>query len=123
MPGIVSIKITMFILGLTVSISAHVKIITRTIFFTQSSFMDIMMRKEYLKRLSRIYQEIMKKNQCLTIRELEINGKDLIEDGMMPGKAIGEILSKLLGEVLEEPDKNKKEILLKESRKLRGMEA
>ena len=80
-------------------------------------------KKEYLKRLSRIYQEIMKKNQCLTIRELEINGKDLIEDGMMPGKAIGEILSKLLGEVLEEPDKNKKEILLKESRKLRGMEA
>lgn len=70
---------------------------------------------EKLQRLSRaekMYQEIRKKDQCLSLRELKVNGRDLIEAGFRPGKALGEILDYLLDRVLEEPEKNEKELLL-----------
>lgn len=66
----------------------------------------------YVDSYERMYREILEKQQCLTIRELAVNGKDLIEAGMNPGKEIGEMLKELLKLVLEEPWKNTKEELL-----------
>ena len=40
--------------------------------------------------------------------------KDLIQAGMKPGKELGEVLKKFLEIVLEEPEKNTKEVLLQE---------
>lgn len=76
-------------------------------------------KKEYLKGLSALYHQILEKKECLTIRELAVNGKDLIEDGMKPGKEMGEMLGKLLEYVLENPEANQKESLLAYSRELR----
>ena len=43
-----------------------------------------------------------------------MDGKDLIQAGMKPGKELGEVLKKFLEIVLEEPEKNTKEALLQE---------
>lgn len=51
---------------------------------------------------------------------LAVSGSDLIADGMQPGKQIGVVLQALLELVIEQPEYNTKEILLEQSRKLRG---
>ena len=61
-----------------------------------------------------IYEQIMAKRQCLSIKELAVTGTDLIADGMQPGKAIGETLKQLLEYVLEHPEDNTKEKLMEQ---------
>lgn len=68
---------------------------------------------DYLAEYQRIYQEIMEKNQCLTLKELAVKGGDLIELGMKPGKELGEALEKMLQLVLNTPEDNTREKLLK----------
>ena len=75
-----------------------------------------------LKELTALYHTILEKQQCLCIKDLKISGKDLIEDGMKPGKEMGEILAKLLELVLEEPQRNEREWLIGKSRELRNTE-
>ncbi len=66
-----------------------------------------------------IYQEILKKEQCLSIKGLAIGGRELVADGMKPGREIGLVLEELLNQVLEEPERNTRDYLLEYSRKLR----
>lgn len=66
----------------------------------------------YVDAYEKMYDEIIEKGQCLTLKELAVTGSDLIKLGMKPGKVIGETLNDLLQVVLEYPEKNKKEILL-----------
>ncbi|MFR5602382.1 MAG: polynucleotide adenylyltransferase, partial [Lachnospiraceae bacterium] len=44
---------------------------------------------------------------------LAVTGRDLIAFGLKPGKEIGEQLNRLLEYVLEYPEKNEKELLLR----------
>lgn len=48
----------------------------------------------------------------MSVKELALDGRDLIGVGVPQGKQIGEILNSLLETVLEEPQKNTKETLL-----------
>lgn len=61
--------------------------------------------------VEQIYQEINREEVPLSIRELAISGSDLIELGMDQGPQIGVVLHHLLEVVLEDPDRNTKEIL------------
>lgn len=73
-------------------------------------------REEKLARLSAVsalYEEIMEKGQCISLKTMALTGRDLIDAGYAPGKELGEILERLLVHVLENPEDNKKEILLK----------
>lgn len=73
-----------------------------------------LLRQEKLRTLldtQQIYYRILEANQCLSLKELAVNGKDLIALGIKPGKELGEILQALLDWVLEHPEDNKKEIL------------
>lgn len=54
-------------------------------------------KAEYLKEYEEIYEQIMAKKQCLSIKELAVTGTDLIADGMQPGKVIGETLKATFG--------------------------
>ena len=65
-----------------------------------------------LEKLEGLYQEILEKDEAVSVKELAVDGKDLITSGVKQGKQIGEILSELLEIVLEEPEKNTKEALL-----------
>ncbi len=67
---------------------------------------------ETVAHIERIYREIMMQNQCLTLKDLAVSGRDLIAAGMQPGKAMGETLNRLLELVLENPEYNTKEYLL-----------
>lgn len=77
-------------------------------------------REEKLQKLEesrRLYEEIMEKQECISLKTLAVSGKDLIEAGMKPGKELGQTLEHLLEIVLEEPEKNTKEYLLSKIRK------
>ncbi len=68
---------------------------------------------EALEEIRRIYEKILEDRQCVSLRTLAVTGKDLIEAGMEPGKEIGRTLEKLLQIVLEDPEENSREKLMK----------
>ena len=70
-------------------------------------------KEEKLKRAEAVYEEVIRKKDCVSLRTLAVTGKDLMDAGMEPGKKIGEVLDRLLEIVLEDPEKNTKEELLK----------
>ena len=82
---------------------------------------DILAQSEYhrqdklnnLEILKEYYREIIESRQCLTIKELAISGKDLIDMGMKPGPEMGDTLNKLLDKVLDDPGLNQRDILIK----------
>lgn len=65
----------------------------------------------------RIYGQIQAERQPLTIKELAVDGRDLIREGMKPGPEMGRMLERLLDLVLEEPEANQKESLLRAVRR------
>lgn len=69
-------------------------------------------KEERIRVAKEIYQTILDKNQALSLKDLAVSGKDLIEDGIKPGKELGAILEKLMDAVLEDPELNQKETLL-----------
>ena len=81
---------------------------------------DVVAQKlDYLKEVAHIWNDVKLHGDCLTLKDMALTGKDLIEDGMEPGPTIGNVLQKLLEEVLEFPERNQKEYLLEQSRRLR----
>ncbi|MDO4308598.1 MAG: HD domain-containing protein [Eubacteriales bacterium] len=72
-------------------------------------------RKEKMERLKGVracWEKIRAEQQCVSLKTLAVTGRDLIAAGIAPGKEIGEILQYFLELVLENPQYNKKEILL-----------
>ena len=69
-------------------------------------------KEQELADIRKVYGEILEAGDCLSLKELAVSGKDLIEQGMHPGKELGETLQKLFEYVLENPEKNNKEDLL-----------
>ncbi len=49
----------------------------------------------------------------MDLSQLAVKGADLIAAGVNPGPAMGELLTQMLKDVLEEPEHNTKEYLLK----------
>ena len=73
------------------------------------------MQQEKLLRLAQteaLYQKILEEKNCLSLKELAVTGKDLIEAGVEPGPKLGTILNQLLELVIENPSCNTKEYLL-----------
>lgn len=65
-----------------------------------------------LEEAKRLYSDMISRNECVSLKEINISGKDLIEAGFKPGKQMGVILNQLLDAVIEDPSLNDKEILL-----------
>lgn len=65
-----------------------------------------------LDKLKIAYYEICNNNEPISIKDLVVNGNDMIALGITKGKDIGETLKYLLGKVLEDPANNDREILL-----------
>ncbi|PWJ49177.1 CCA tRNA nucleotidyltransferase [Faecalicatena contorta] len=66
---------------------------------------------ENIVEMREIYQEILINDQCVTLRQLAISGKDLMQLGMQPGRQMGDMLNELLELVIDEPEMNEKEKL------------
>lgn len=69
-------------------------------------------KKEKVNNLYTIYEEVKTNKECFTLKDLAINGNDLIKIGIKEGTKIGEILEYLLKTVIENPEFNQRETLL-----------
>ena len=67
-----------------------------------------------IEEIQTLSQEIRRRGDCVGLKTLAVTGKDLIEAGMRPGKELGEMLQSLLNLVLEHPEMNQKELLLRQ---------
>ncbi|MDD3402325.1 MAG: CCA tRNA nucleotidyltransferase [Hespellia sp.] len=52
------------------------------------------------------YQEVLDNQDCVSLKEMAINGQDLMALGMKPGKDLGDMLNILLQYVIDNPEKN-----------------
>ena len=68
-----------------------------------------------LEETRALHRTVLEQGDCVSLKQLAVNGKDLIELGVKPGKELGEILENLLEEVLEHPEKNRRELLLQQA--------
>ena len=66
---------------------------------------------DFFRQIHNILSEILAENACLQIRDLAVNGHDLMALGIR-GKAIGQTLNKLLDLVIDETLPNEKSALL-----------
>lgn len=73
-----------------------------------------------LNQIRKIYDEIIKNKECLNLKDLALDGTDLINMGFKPGKEIGLALNKLLDCVVENPEMNTREQLADLARDLRS---
>ena len=76
---------------------------------------DIKYRKERIDKITNIQMllgEVLQENECFKLKDLAINGNDLMKYGIPQGKQIGEILNILLIMVIDGEIKNEKEDLL-----------
>jgi tRNA nucleotidyltransferase (CCA-adding enzyme) len=61
---------------------------------------------------------VMEAGAALSVRDLAVNGKDLLALGMRPGRRMGEVLEALLELVLTDPALNTREVLTEKARAL-----
>lgn len=59
-----------------------------------------------------LHQEVVTRGDCVSLKQLAVNGKDIIALGAKPGRQLGEILEQLLQKVLDVPELNEKDCLL-----------
>ena len=63
--------------------------------------------------IEKIYKKILSDNQCFSLKDLAVNGQDLIDLGFSEGTNIGKILNDLLEAVIDGNIQNEKQFLLK----------
>ena len=68
---------------------------------------------EVFSQVEALLEEIRSEEACFTLKDLAINGQDLIKLGFTPGPAIGNCLAQLLEQVQDEKLPNEKEALIK----------
>jgi len=73
--------------------------------------------KLLLELKERVEKELSKKS-ALSLKSLAVNGRDLMQAGIPAGKELGRILNELLDCVIEDPQMNSKECLLKTAKSL-----
>ncbi len=71
----------------------------------------------YISRVRSIHEMILKRGDCVQIKDLAINGQDLLAAGFESGPGIGNLLEQLLTLVIDQPEVNSKELLLKAAKR------
>ena len=76
---------------------------------------------ENIVEIRKLYQEALMNGDCVTLRQLAVGGRELMELGMKPGREIGKMLSELLEYVIDDPKRNEKEILCNYAKEKLGL--
>lgn len=71
-----------------------------------------------LLELKNRIEKILNENSALSLKDLKINGKDLMEAGIPSGKTMGKILNELFETVTDSPEMNDKEKLTALAKKI-----
>ena len=74
-------------------------------------------RIKELSEIESLIDEVLQEDECFSLKDLAINGKDLIGVGYKAGKELGNTLNKLLQLVIDGDCPNEKEKLLQEAKK------
>lgn len=78
-------------------------------------------RLQKIDNIGYILEEVLQDDECFSLKNLAVNGKDLITIGYKPGKEIGKVLNNLLDSVISGEYINEKEKLLEiAERRLHG---
>lgn len=101
-----------------VSIKRILKIIDTELFKKVIELKAALDNKFKMMDYMKLLKSIEDNKECFKIKDLSINGRDLIDAGLKDGKIIGEILNAFLEMVIENPEMNNKELLLEASKKL-----
>jgi tRNA nucleotidyltransferase (CCA-adding enzyme) len=78
---------------------------------------------QYINRLTELEENkqillrLIQEGSCFSLKQLDINGFDLINIGITKGFVIGEILKEYLNKVIEGKIENKKEVLINDIKK------
>lgn len=73
---------------------------------------EFRLQKSVFEEFRIIEKEIIEKNECFMLKDLAINGSDLISAGFEPGPEMGKTLETLLEKVIEDEIPNEREALL-----------
>lgn len=71
-----------------------------------------------IEKLRELKEEIIKEGECVSLKTLAVNGKDIIALGITDGRRIGEILKMLLEKVIDGEVENEKEKLIEKIKAL-----
>ena len=94
----------------------YVFLIKEADILAQSDYMRIE-KLENLKAGKQLFEQIKNSGDCVTLKQLAVNGKLLQEHGFEKGKLLGVILHDLLEYVMENPKENQEDILLDYAKK------
>lgn len=75
-------------------------------------------RIEELNKIEALIDELLQEEECFSLKDLAINGKDLMSVGYTAGKELGNTLNRLLQLVIDGDCPNEKEKLLQEAESL-----
>lgn len=80
----------------------------------------IYMKERLLKieKIKELLEEVLEEKSCFTLKNLMIDGYDLIAIGYKPGKELGNALNELLSLVIDEEIQNKQSVLLAEAERI-----
>lgn len=76
-------------------------------------------KEKKIEEAYNIYNEILAEGQPYLVSDLMINGRDLIEMGYRPGRAIGDTLKILIDEVIINSGLNKREYLIRRAKEIK----
>ena len=72
-----------------------------------------------LKEKEAIYHRVMERGDCFEVKMLAVNGRDLIQSGIKPGPLLGAVLEQLVEWVIDDPERNRKELLLEKAQEMK----
>ena len=69
-------------------------------------------KMEVIARWKELYRRIREAGDCVSLKDMAVNGNDLIEAGMAPGRELGAVLQAMFEEVLVHPEHNDRDYLM-----------
>ena len=72
----------------------------------------------YVDAYEKMYEDIIASGDCISLKQLRITGKDLLELGVPQGAQIGAVLNQLLEEIVEQPEQNEHEWLVERAKQV-----
>lgn len=69
----------------------------------------------YIEEYQRIYEAVLAKGDCISLKQLAVSGRDILGLGVRQGRQVGEILNMLLEQVIRDPAKNERAYLMKQA--------
>ncbi len=74
--------------------------------------------EQLCERVMKLADEVQQNNECVSLKQLKINGRDIMSLGNVKGKAVGEVLNKLLNSVICGKVDNEPEALKRQAVKI-----